>query len=280
MKTIIQKSILAACLIAFPSTLPADNIIIADDFNGINGAALAGRAPDLVNLPGTSYSVNGTTPTLDTSGIGNIPLGIGLQSVASTSYNSASWLSIGSNGGYIKPSILTLSATIDTHSIDGFTLPDAFHVTRGIGLGFFNSAPQNGDADASIRFTGLAVNVGSNSYLTLFANGVPQSAKVIVPSGTMHRLTYSIDTTTGAITSVFFDSTDLASTFSGSSSASIFTDTATNLMGFYGSSASLGTTGYVGSFVLTSTSTVPEPASTVLLICGASLIGLRRRRSR
>jgi hypothetical protein len=42
----------------------------------------------------------------------------------------------------------------------------------------------------------------------------------------------------------------------------------------------LGTTGYVGSFVLSSTSTVPEPASTMLLIYGASLIGLRRRRGR
>jgi hypothetical protein len=259
--------------------LPAANTIISDDFNGTNGAALAGRTPDLVNLPGTSYSVNGTTPTLDTSGIGNIPLGIGLQSVASTSYNSASWLGIGSNGGYVKPSILTLSATISTNSIDGHTLPDTFHATRGIGLGFFNSAPQNGDADASIRFTGLAVNL-SNGTLNIFSNGVRQSSSVFVPTGTMNRLTYSIDTTTGSITSVIFDTSDFTSAFSGSSSAGVFTDTATNLVGFYGSSASLGTTGYVGSFVLSSTSTVPEPASTMLLIYGASLIGLRRRRGR
>ena len=134
MKNYLSIIALTACFAVIPTTLIAANTIISDDFNGANGAALAGRTPDLVNLPGTSYSVEGTTPTLNTIGIGNIPLGIGLQSVASTSHNSASWLSIGSNGGYVKPSILTLSATIDTNSIDGHTLPDAFNATRGVGL--------------------------------------------------------------------------------------------------------------------------------------------------
>lgn len=257
--------------------MSAANTIISDDFNGTNGAALAGRTPDLVNLPGTNYSVNGTTPTLNTSGVGNIPLGISPQSVASTSYNSASWLSIGSSGGYVKPSVLTLSATLDT-----FSLTDDAQFTRGIGLGFFTSAPQSGDADATVRFTGLAVNV-SSGQLYLLSNGVritnyshPYPA---FTTGAMDRLTYSIDTTSGSVTSVFAGSNDITSFFSGSTSAGVFTGAATNLMGFYGSSSSSGTTGYVGSLVVSSTSPVPEPVSTILLYGGIAMLAARRTRA-
>ncbi|MEI7822878.1 MAG: PEP-CTERM sorting domain-containing protein [Verrucomicrobiota bacterium] len=281
MKNYLSIIALTACFAVIPTTLIAANTIISDDFNGANGAALAGRTPDLVNLPGTSYSVEGTTPTLNTSGIGNIPLGIGLQSVASTSHNSASWLSIGSNGGYVKPSILTLSATIDTNSMDGHTLPDAFNATRGVGLGFFNSAPQSGDADASIRFTGLSVQ-SDTGQLFLIVNGVRKTfynnPYPSFATGSMDRLTYSIDTTTGAISSVFAGSNDISSFFTGTTSAGAFTDAATNLVGFYGSSASLGTTGYVGSFVVSSTSPVPEPTSTILLLAGFGIFCAARWR--
>ena len=278
MKTTLTKAFFAAFLLVLPAILPAANTIISEDFNGTNGAALAGRSPDLVNLPGTSYSVEGTMPTLDTTGIGNIPLGIALQSVASTSYNSASWLSIAGTGGYVKPTILTVSATIATAS-----LSDDSNFTRGIGLGFFISAPQNGDADASVKFTGLAVNV-SSGQLYLMSNGVritsyghPYPA---FSTGGMDRLTYSIDTNTGSITSVFAGSNDISSFFTGATSAGIFTDSATNLVGFYGSSSNLGTTGYVGSLVVSSTSPVPEPVTLGLFGLGAVLLASRRRRWR
>ena len=50
MKNYLSIIALAACFAVISTTLIAANTIISDDFNGVNGAALAGRTPDLVNL--------------------------------------------------------------------------------------------------------------------------------------------------------------------------------------------------------------------------------------
>ena len=223
-------------------------VIVSDSFTGTASTTLNARKPDTTDLPGTAY-----TSTVQTSGYALSSLtGNG---TAQTGYNDANSLSIASVGSYTKPSLLNLSLRVQI----GTLAEDSASSGRGIGLGFFTATPVTG-AESNRVFTGL--NVEPNGTLILEVGGVRTGTAAPAPTGfstgTFYTLSYTVNTTTGALSSVLYNGVDDSSYFSGAVTS--LTSVTTNLVGFYGSSATLTTnTGYVDDFAVSSA--VPEPAT-------------------
>ena len=201
-------------LLSAPSVL--GQAILSDYFSGSNLASISGRTPDGADLPGSTW----TATNLNGVGAGYISTGTGNSAPSVFGGQNADFtINISSSGGYTKPAALTLSLDVKLNTIyDDYA---ANHVpVRGIGLGFFSSTG-GGTVEASIPFTGLTVY--PDGRLRLVVNGVAQSTTVDASAGfataNFCNLTYSIDTVTGGITSVVFNSNDYTSTFSGVTTA-------------------------------------------------------------
>ena len=269
-----------ACLsaVAYVGVASASTVIVSDGFSGTNGASVNGRTPDGVDLPGSTWQVGqqnagGTSPmTIDTS-IGNPAPSV------STNFNDAAGISIASANGYTEPSELTISADLNIGTIHGGGLS---YNTYGEGLGFWSTVPTNGQ-NSFTGFTGIALDPYGD--LTFINNGTATTVKAAAPSSAtisggyitgFNTLTYSVDTTTGTITNLVFDGTNLTSDFS---SAAASTAGAPTFAGFYSDEPyTANATGYVDNFSVSTTSPVPEPASLMLLAtAGVGLLWVGRK---
>ncbi len=263
----------AATMLALAVSASA-NVIISDAFTGSNNADIDGRTPDTTNLPGGTWSKqpfnsSGTfNATVQTDDGDPAPRG---QFNAAGNSNGSIAIPITSSGAYTKPTEMTLSADLAM---------DDSAVTR-LALGFYSELPAQADGNVVTDFfTGLEIqnrnfNGTLNGEMRLWENG-SVVASSIAYTGTWvptdyHTLSYTVDTTTGAITDI---------TLEGSTSDYNFTSTAfTDANTAYAVVAVSYTwardhKGHVDNFLLTE---VPEPASLALFGAGAILI-LRKRR--
>ena len=139
-------------------------------------------------------------------------------------------------------------------------------------LGFWSLQPVQSDgATSTTNFTGLVLNV-ETSTLRVYSGGALQGSAVSVSPisfGSLYNLSYSVDTTSGALSSVVFN----GSSVSGLTS-SAFTDAATSFVGVASYSQSRGT---FDNLVVTA---VPEPSSVVMIALGGLGLVLNVRRAR
>lgn len=256
------------------------NPIIADRFSGTNQATLNGRTPDAATVNGNTFTATIQAaafylPRVDTS-VGNA------APSADMDFNGAAFINVASGGSYVKPSLLTVSVDAQLNTL----AQNAGEFGRGVGVGFY-SAPITSPGEAISNFRGMVLNPDGTLRLTTnlaqgsaAPNNTTSLASATVLTGSFDKsvyypLTYTINTTTGAITNVNFNGTDFTSTFA-PASAGVFTDANTNLAGFYASTAN--NAAFIGRADNFSVATVPEPASVSLLAAGALGVLLRRRR--
>ena len=234
---------------------PAGIPIVSDDFSITNAAAnannpvdattaTAGRSPSLANLPGRTYTTF-TNGTAAGTAQPSIIMGSGNPAPsANTGFNGATYLNIGSNSSmnYTLPTNITISGDVQLGSI----VMAGANTYRGVGLGFFSGTPT--DVEASTTFTGLVVNPDGTLRLVTpgSPNGIGSSTFFAAPFAGFNRndfynLTYTVNTTTGAISNVIFDGNDDSADFN--TTAAGFepstTDGSLNA-GFYGSTDTNG----------------------------------------
>ena len=270
-------------LAALTSSIPAAHgqAIVSDDFNtGSFHTTIAGRTPDVANLPGGTWSVSNdfssggsnnfyawtNTPGFTTGPnqatslfLWNGGTGVGSPGgVATVSLNSA--------GSYTKPSKFSIQSDIQCMSLAGGA--------QGVMLGFFSSLPPTNNTDPLPGFTGFLVNnVGD---LRLVENGVVGTA--VAYTGTFdntlfNTLSYTVNTSTGGISNV-----TLGGNTAYSFSSSAFTAAETTYAALGMRSTGNNTFGYADNF---SVIAVPEPSTYAMLLGGfGMLFGLRRIRCR
>jgi len=233
--------------------------IISDTFTGTNGTLLTAHTPG-TNLPGGSwYHYSDIWPG------GTIS-----DNTAFLSTSAVAFIGIASNGGYTKPDTMTISADIKVGNVDG-----AFYQgPRGVGIGFTNTTPANVG-----NFKGLVLR--PDGFLQLMtSNSSTESAKVAsgisgFNGNTFYNLSYTINTTTAAITSITLAGSSANFSSIVSDSTGVFTNTNTQYAGIRVAADNGNKSGYADNFVV---AIVPEPATIGLLGLGA--VGLLSRRRR
>lgn len=165
--------------------------IVADGLSG-NWTSIIGTTPD-TNLPGATWlSATGWTynqrlyPVSDANG-----------SRWQATNGTAVGIPLASAGGYVKPDTLTLSAEVCIVTASGSATP-------WVALGFYDALQSSGGGilSSTTNFTGVVL--GYDGSLTLYADGNAVSGSAVAFGGTFqrdqyHTLTYTVNTTTGAI---------------------------------------------------------------------------------
>ena len=234
-------------------------LIVADGFSGTNGASISGRTPDTADLPGGTYVSSGGSISTTT---GNP------EPAFVSSSNGSGVISITSANSYTEPTSFTISADIE---INDLTKESSGAYYRGVGLGFWTAT------NSSSTVSSNAIVVNPSGSLSLTVNG---SSSMEVPTfagfstSQFYNLSYTVDTATGSISNVIFNGNNDSSYFTGLTN---FTAANTPMAGFYGTSSTGVTGGYVDNFQV---STVPEPTSLMLLVVGSlGLLRLKRWRA-
>jgi len=232
--------------------------IISDNFTGTNTALLHGRAPT-TSLPGGTWLSNGQFGSGTISGNAAMLGGNGTTAV----------FDIASTGGYTKPTTIVISGDIRVNNIDG----TYFGAPRGVGIGFMSTAPAqlnfNSFIGLSLRLDGvLQLMPSPNATTNAVASGISGFS-----GNTSYKLSYTINTTTAAITSITLagSSADFSSIIT--ASAGHFTNANTRYAGIRASAGSGTRTGFVDNFVV-----IPEP--TMGGVIGIAAVGLLSRRRR
>jgi len=232
--------------------------IISDNFTGTNTALLHGRAPT-TSLPGGTWLSNGQFGSGTISGNAAMLGGNGTTAV----------FDIASTGGYTKPTTIVISGDIRVNNIDG----TYFGAPRGVGIGFMSTAPAqlnfNSFIGLSLRLDGvLQLMPSPNATTNAVASGISGFS-----GNTSYKLSYTINTTTAAITSITLagSSADFSSIIT--ASAGHFTNANTRYAGIRASAGSGTRTGFVDNFVV-----IPEP--TMIGVIGMVAVGLLSRRRR
>gem|GEM_PF-587217 len=178
----------------------AEQTVISDTFNGADKAPVENRWPDTKNLPGVTWSAissgkgHGCVPALGT--VPDIPTAPMAYLTCSGNSTGAIVIPLSNQGTYIKPQRFTIYA--DLASFPGNAHP---------ALGFYSALPSE---SVEKNFTGLKLVCGgsdaaANGTLVLYQNGTPSTS--VKYTGTfdlkkLHRLSYDVDTSTGAISNV------------------------------------------------------------------------------
>jgi hypothetical protein len=231
------------------------NAIIQSGFTGTSGASMEGQQPDAVNLPGGTYEID----SVNTSGTFTafVDTGQGVPEPAMHVYDNGGSvsgsvaLSLMSNGTYTKPTAISVQAEIMT-----------LNPSTMLFLGFYPAAPATG-TDTVSGLTGLALNTQTGA-LTLVENGTNGTTIAYTGSfntGGFNTVSYSIDTTTGAISGVSLTGSTSSYTFS----TTAFTDSATQYLAM-GTEAGgpAGACSYFDNLLVTSTGTPPSPPAGVV----------------
>ena len=280
MNRILSIVVAALAIATFSAFAAPGDVIVLDTFTGEDqpltsgtGAGtygLNGRNPDTTNLPGGAWM----TPV---NSWGNGIIG----NSAWVNADSAIRYSIASAGGYTKPSLLTISADINIGWTDAATRAprglwihdDPSTYFQGLGVGFFNGS----------SFYGLSLrsdDSGNRGLLFLHEGSIAGAANVTAQlpwvgapfdSSVFHHLSYTVDTSSGAISAITLDGNAYSAPVT-----SAFTAAATDLTGFYVNSWAGDTYGYVDNFRVMEH--IPEP-STLACVAVAGLLALRRRRA-
>jgi len=196
-----------------------DQILLADSFDGAEGASINGRAPETFSIPDAKWSTiafnfgGGFSATLQPAG---------------EPESSAVLFSCGgnSNGAIVLPIATTAS----------FKKPEAIRISADLGgaaaaLGFYPAVPvpdKERIADVFNHFNGLVLQ--SDGTLVLTQNGA-ETLRVKY-TGTfdpkvLHTVSYKVNTPTGSIEQVAVDGS--SSDYSAMSEARAFTDANTNV---------------------------------------------------
>jgi len=252
------------------NSLSAQTIVDAGNYSSSWGGpqALNGTTTGLTtNLPGGSWvwgdGWNWSGPSV--TAMWDSPL----NAVALGEENTVASLALGSSGGYTKPTTLTISADIGSFQSIGSGISGSRNMVM---LGFWSLQPtQSNGAASTTNFTGLVLNI-ETSTIQVYSGGALQGSAVSVSPisfGSLYSLSYTVDTTTGALSSVVFN----GSSVSGLTS-SAFTDPATSFVGVASYSQSRGT---FDNLLVT---TVPEPSAAIMLALGGFGLVFHIRRSR
>lgn len=258
---------LAATALAFSHSASAQGqslVIVEDTFTTSTAVVLNNRAPN-VSLSGALWE----SSWLEGSNTNSQPY-IATDGQLRTRFNGAGFISIASNGSYVKPSELTISAALTISGLTG-------GFADGIGLGFFSSIhPQNGQ-QSNIGFTGLVlspngtVNFMSNgSYISTYRYTIDNFSNT-----TAYNLSYTVDTSSGVITSATLNGIDIAASFQ---DISAFTDAATEFAGFFGRSGTYATSGNIDNFKVTTA--IPESNALWLILGAIACAVVAKRRMR
>lgn len=228
--------------------------IISDDFNRAN-QALRGTTPATTIIsPAPTYQIEGSllswSPVAIQSNRAYLDSDIGLN------------VAISSSGAYTKPSVIRLSASLNLGTITSGT-------GRGVGLGCYTGFTPNPfsnnvhGSDDNAR--GLLLDRSGNVTLHLPSGdglSIPYSSALFGGAAfnpsVSHTLSYQFDTTTGDVASVMLDGVQI-----GGFAAAGFTDAATPRAGFWVSSATGHTSGYVDNFKVEALTVLPPPTVTV-----------------
>ena len=262
----------------FISHLPAKaTVIIQDDFNSPQLTAIAGRTPAIVNVPGSSWvkatnATSGFTVSVDNT-VGNPLPGAYLSSQTAAAIN----LDLNS-----VASIITLSAHIKLFSLAG-----PASAGRGVALGFYGNSWLGTGQYSQNGFTGLVLDGTGNINLVqdlnqngFFSTGSVFETPVAYAGDSFNKfgfydLTYSVDTSSGKITSVSL--TGSTADYSSLMNRSLFTVANTSHAGYYSSSTSGSSAGYLDNFTVSATA-VPEPSAYALSALSALGLCMSRRR--
>ena len=257
----MNKRVLILMAAAFSTvvTAQAQNTIISDTFTGPNGLSANGRLPSGTDLPGSTWSAG----TYWNPSIQNNTLSIGADTGAS--------ISLASSGPYVEPANITESVTFSVSS----------DTALGVGIGFSSTtvSPTSAYSYRNI-FTGLAVTSAGN--VQLWEQG--SVLDTAIWSGTAfnpnsaYTMAYTIDTTSGAVTSISLtgDGADFTSLLTASGNNNVFSPANTQNAEIWGGGPNGGDTAYFSDIELVAT---PEPGTMALLGAGiAGIIIARRRR--
>jgi len=180
---------------------------------------LAGVKAAPVNLPGATWQLAVGDGAYETNLTPPGELGF----LASFHNTASGALSLASNGTYVKPTILTVSAEL---SFDG-TSPAGYGL-----LGFYSALSGEHTGNTLAHFTGVALQ--KDGSLQLIENGVA-AATTLKYTGKYDpmqpvTLTYSVDTTKGTVSNISLSGSSTAYAFT----SSAFTAAATAFLGIGG----------------------------------------------
>jgi len=212
---------MSAFAVAGPMEIVNDTLSDSKAVGARDGLPIADRTPDKANLPGGKWIVKGTRAAIRAGG-GEVDPDHFFPESTGILHDSQGTLAIpiSSQGSYSKPRKLTISAD--------------FVACMGgkPALGFYSALPDMDNKEPMEKnFSGLIATIfgvgPDNGTLDLYENG----KKTVTVKYTenfdqteMHRLSYDVDTTTGAISNVkFTGSTSDYSAFK----TTAFTDAAT-----------------------------------------------------
>jgi len=272
-KTLLLTAV-AASSVPFVNAAP---VTLYEDHFSTGYPLVVGEAPETVGsgvgLDGNTYQPQGNssfTGYLAQTEDGHLVLGpdIGVS------------LSLTDSTGFTLPSQITLNVSFNLGDLKTDTGTTYW---RGIGMGFFYDTKTEGNAYTG--FTGILINKGGSVHLTQSAAGGSPALLTWAPAiagwnaTNDHTLTYTIDLTTGGITSLLLDGIDL--TTQGNmgafnSKTGVFTADQLSQVGFYANSASANTYGYIDQFSVT---TIPEPSTVASfgLATGVLLLTFRKQ---
>ena len=265
MKTLFFPLQLVSALVGllFASAPAKAQLLVSDTFTHADGrfipfsGTVTTYAPSPTNILGGVYVVtgggDGDGKFLGNTGQMHNGGGVGL---AMGSYNDNATLTVSADLSF-------LNVTVPVQ-ISGYAL-----------LGFFSaqSTAQYNPGSARTNFTGLQVSLDGS--ISLYLQGT-LTGSAIAYGGTynpaaMSTLTYTVNTTTGAISNITFG----ASSASYSFATTGFTQARTEFVGFGGSLNNTPNWVAFDNFTVTA---VPEPTAVMLAMGGMGLLGLRRRR--
>lgn len=219
----------------------ASTTIIADNFQGADGATLDGRKPDTADLPGGRWHVQ----SQDAAGTGKghspmvISTAIGKPAPSvNTNFQDAAAISIASNSKYGRTAKIAIRADV------------MLHTAQQIGVGFFSSLPADG-LPSDTNFIGITW--ASDKHLFFVKDGRLTDLGYFgsLKRGHFYRISYHINTTTGQMSHLHFAGKRVA--LPATLNSAVFTDAATAHAGFYSNSKEVKNYAFVDNFTVLST---------------------------
>lgn len=264
-------SAIAACA-AF-SMVQSDaiaQIVIQDTFTAADGTANNGRQPTTDELNRTWVSGNQGSGT---------QLPIIENNRLRTGFNSWHYIDISNSATLEKPTTITLSADLTVNTIA------QNNAGAGVALGFWSTSTI---PSAQSNFYGLILEgeyPANTGRISIWVNGTRRDAYTITgfDKTASYTLSYTVDTSTGSITSVSLNGSAITLSWGSLTNSNIFTDANTNYAGVFGrSNSSVDQFGYIDNFSIAGDFTViPEPRTLALLagfICMSGVLVRRKRR--
>jgi hypothetical protein len=251
--------------------------VIQDSFSSPDGS-IQGRTPDVTDLPESTW---GTQFPASISG-GTLQVGGGQGGA----------ISIASANGYIKPSLLKISADLNlgpsaAASAGNSSYNDTYSVF-GVDLGFFATPASYNDFNSPtprlILGIDYTVSMANPSLGELLLVGSSGGSPVVIDdlgltgfgtNGT-YNLSYVVNTVDGSISDLLFGGNSIAVP-----NTALFTDAATMYAGVYQRpNGYAGNAAFVSNFTVSEEAAIPEPSIALFWLAGGILIAWWRRATR